>query len=165
METLIKLLFPTGSFSLASLVFAIMFTYIAIKAIYDAYKWIKARFDSYHEEKNGEEDKDAKIEKRIATLERHDLGQYNKLNELSGQIDKIVEMIETVQETQANAIVETYRGTIFRIYHDNMKQGYITQTELDRFISMVERYRKAGGNGVVDEKIYPEIMALDIKPE
>lgn len=163
METLFKLFFPTGSFTLPSIVFSLMFTYIAVKAIYEAYKWIKARFDGYHEEKNTEENKEEKIEERLQILEKHDKGQYLKLNELSDQMKEVISMIKKVQDTQSNAIIETHRSTIFRIYHDVMKQGCITQTELDRFIALVNQYKAAGGDGIVDEKVYPEVLALPIK--
>lgn len=163
MEGLFKLLFPTGSVTLASLVFAIMFAYVAIKATYEAYVWIKARFEGYHEEKNGEETKEEKVNERISLLEKHDSWQYKKLTELGDEVKEIIEMLHKVQDTQSKAIVETHRSTIFRIYHDVMKQGYINQTELDRFIALVNQYKAAGGDGIVDEKVYPEVLALPIK--
>lgn len=165
MEGLFKLLFPTGNITLASLVFAIMFTYVAVKAIYEAYVWIKARFDGYHDEKNDEENKEETREKRIKTLEQHDSWQYKKLTELGEEVKEIIAILHKVQDTQSRAIVDTHRGTIFRIYHDVMKQGYINQTELDRFISLVDQYKKAGGDGIVDAKVYPEVLKLPIRSD
>ena len=146
-------------------IIAIALTFVVVKELYVAIKWIKDRFDGYHNIKNQEEDKEADIEKRIKTLESHDGWQYNKLNQLGDELEKIITMVKKVQETQATTIINTYRGTIFRIYHDNMKQGYITQTELDRFIDLVKDYREAGGDGIVDEKVYPEVLSLPIRTE
>lgn len=144
-------------------VLALILTFIFIKELYVAIKWIKDRFDGYHNIINNKEDKEEEIEKRIDTLEVHDHWQYNKLNELGEELKKVISMLAHVQETQGKTIIDTYRNTIFNIYHDSMKQGYITQTELDRFIGLVDQYRKAGGDGVVDEKVYPEVLKLEIR--
>jgi len=144
---------------------SIVLTYLFFKAIYDACKWIKDRLDEYHGIKDTQENKEEETEKRIKTLEQHDSWQYKKLNELCERMSEVISMIQKVQDTQSRTIVDTYRGTIFRIYHDVMKQGYINQTELDRFIDLVKQYKEAGGNGIVDEKVYPEILKLPIKSD
>lgn len=146
-------------------ILSIALVYLLVKAVYDAGKWIIDRLNGYHQIKNDAEDKEQTVDSRITKLESHDKYQFNKLNEVCDEVKKLINMVQQVQDTQARAIVDTYRGTIFRIYHDVTRQGYINQTELDRFISLVEQYKKAGGNGIVDEKVYPEVMKLPIKAE
>ena len=55
MESLIKLIFPNGDFSISGLIFALIFAFIFIKAIYDAIKWVTSRFNDYHNVKKEEE--------------------------------------------------------------------------------------------------------------
>lgn len=139
-------------------ILAIVLVYLFVKAVYDAGKWILDRLNGYHKIKNEEET----IEERIARLEKHDKGQYTKLNELGEEIKKIIIMVQEVQDTQAKTIIDTYKDTIFAIYHDSIAKGSIRKTELDRFLDIVKRYKEAGGDGIVDEKIYPEILELPI---
>lgn len=146
-------------------ILSLVLVFIFIKEIYSAVKWILDRLNGYHKIKNTEEDKDSKIEERFLILERHDQNHWNKLNEMGEEIKEIISMIKCVQNTQSKAIVNTYKDSIFRIYHESMKTKSISQAELDRFIDLVTVYRKAGGDGVVDEKIYPEILSLPIDKE
>ncbi len=157
MANLISTIINTDS-PILIVVLSIALVYLFIRAIYDAGKWIIDRLNGYHKIKNEEQT----IEQRIARLEKHDKGQYTKLNELSDQLKKLIDMVQKVQDTQAQIIVDTYRGTIFRIYHDVTNQGKISQTELDRFVDLVHKYKAAGGDGIVDEKVYPQILNLPI---
>ena len=164
MGNLISLIMATES-PVLIVILSIALVYLFVKAVYESGKWILDRLNGYHKIRNEAEDKDAEIEARISKLEAHDKWQYSKLNEVADEMKKLIGMVQQVQDTQAQTIIDTYRGTIFRIYHDVTRQGYINQTELDRFISLVEQYKKAGGNGIVDEKVYPEVMKLPIKAE
>lgn len=157
MANLISTIVNTDS-PILVVVLSIALVYLFIRAVYDAGKWIIDRLNGYHKIKNEEQT----IEQRIAKLEKHDKGQYTKLNELSDQLKKLIDMVQKVQDTQAQIIVDTYRGTIFRIYHDVTNQGKISQTELDRFVDLVHKYKTAGGDGIVDEKVYPQILKLPI---
>lgn len=157
MGSIISLLMTADSPVLV-VILAIVLVYLFVKAIYEAGKWILDRLNGYHKIKNEEET----IEERIARLEKHDKGQYTKLNELGEEIKKIIKMVQEVQDTQAKTIIDTYKDTIFAIYHDSVTKGSIRKTELDRFLDIVKRYQDAGGDGIVDEKIYPEILELPI---
>lgn len=140
------------------LILSITLVYLFVKAVYESGKWILDRLNGYHKIRNEEET----IEERIARLEKHDRGQYAKLNEVSEEIKTIIGMVQKVQDTQARTIIDTYKDTIFGIYHESIEKGNIRQTELDRFLDLVKRYKAAGGDGIVDEKIYPEILELPI---
>ena len=157
MGSIISLIMSTDS-PVLIVILAIVLVYLFVKAVYDAGKWILDRLNGYHKLRNEEET----IEERIARLEKHDKGQYTKLNELGEELKKIINMVQKVQDTQAKAIIDTHRDAIFTIYHDSIAQGSIRKTELDRFLDIVKRYKEAGGDGIVDEKIYPEILELPI---
>ena len=161
MDKLFGMLFPNGNFSLSMLIFSIIFVFIALKAFYDAIIWIKERLDHYHKMKSEKET----TEKRIEKIEEENCQQFNKLEELSNMTKEAINLLEEVRKQQQNSIVETNKGIIFRIYLENMKQGHISQTELDRFISVCQIYKEAGGDGIVDEKIYPEVLKLPIENE
>ena len=153
------MLFPNGNFSLSILVFSIIFVFIALKAFYDAVIWIKARLDHYHKIKSEKET----IEKRIEKIEEENCQQFLKLEELSDMTKETIQLLEDIKKQQQSSVIETNKGIIFRIYLDNMKQGHISQTELDRFINVCQIYKEAGGDGIVDEKIYPEVLKLPIE--
>ena len=164
MGNLISLIMAADS-PVLIVILSIALVYLFIKAIYESGKWILDRLNGYHKIRNEVEDKDAETEARISKLEAHDKFQFNKLNEVCEEVKTLIGMVQQVQDTQAQTIIDTYRGTIFRIYHDVTRQGYINQTELDRFCDLVRRYKEAGGDGIVDEKVYPEVIKLPIKAE
>lgn len=161
MNSLISQITSTSS-PFAVVILAIFITFLVIKELYTAVKWVKDRFDGYHNIQNHKEDVEEEIDRRIQTLEQHDGWQYKKLNELGDQVKEVIGLIKEIQVTQSKMIIDTYKGSIFRIYHDSQKNKYISQTELDRFIDLCTIYKAAGGDGVVDEKIYPEVMSLPI---
>lgn len=146
-------------------IISFILVFLFIKEIYAAIQWVIARLDGYHNIKDKQENKEEDVEERLKKLESHDYAHWNKLNEMSEEIKEIISMIKCVQETQAKTTIDTYKGSIFRIYHDAMRNKFISQTELDRFIEICKIYKEAGGDGVVDEKIYPEILKLPIKAE
>ena len=139
-------------------VLSFILVYLFVKGIYQSFKWVVHRLNGYHQLKSEEET----IEERISKLEKHDKGQYQKLTELGDEMKKIIAMIQKVQDTQARTIVDTYRNSIFAIYHECIEKGNIKQTQLDRFLDLVKRYKEAGGDGIVDQKIYPQILDLPI---
>lgn len=162
MDGLISTIMATDS-PVIVVIFALLVTFLLIKELYAAVKWIKDRLNGYYNVRNEAESKDEEIENRVKVLEKHDTWQFNKLNEIGEELKQAIILIKEVQSNQAKNTIDTYKGSIFRIYHDAMKNGFISQTELDRFIEIVHIYKNAGGDGVVDEKIYPEVLALPIK--
>lgn len=144
-------------------ILSIVLVYIFIKAIFEAVKWTFDRLNGYHDIRNNIEKKEDDVETRISRLERHDNGQFQKITELCKEVKEIISMIKNVQDTQSEIIIDTHRSAIYTVYCEAMKQGYITPSELERFQALVKRYKEAGGDGVVDEKIYPEVMLLQIK--
>ena len=161
MESLLKMFYPNGTFSILSLIISIILVFVVIKAVYEAIKWIIDRLNGYHEARKIKQ----KQEERIETLENHDKQQSEEILKIEDEITKIIALLENIKETQSSTIRETNKGVIFRIYHDVIRQGSISQTELDRFMEAVEIYKKEGGDGVVDEKICPEVLKFPIEKE
>lgn len=162
MNNLISQIMTTNSPVLV-VILSIALVYLFIKAIYDAGNWIIARLNGYYKIKNNAETKEEQIDKRITRLQQHDKWQYDKLNELSGQIKTVITIVEKIQQSQTQLIKQKYKTSIFKIYKQSTQKKYITQNDLARFVDLVKQYQEIGGNGVVDEKIYPEIMDLPIK--
>ncbi len=159
MEGLLKLFYPNGTFSIPSLIFSIILVFVVIKAIYEAIKWIIDKLNVYHKAKTTKQEEKEKIE----MLEEHDKQQFEEINKLESEINKIIMLLENIKENQSSTIRETNKGVIFRIYHDVVKQGSISQTELDRFMEAVQIYKREGGDGIVDEKICPEVLKFPIE--
>ena len=68
MESLLKMFYPNGTFSILSLIISIILVFVVIKAVYEAIKWIIDRLNGYHEVRKSKQ----KQEERIETLENHD---------------------------------------------------------------------------------------------
>ena len=49
------------------------------------------------------------------------------------------------------------------IYNEYKTQGYTTQAGLEVFIESCDLYERDGGNGVVANKLKPEVLELPIK--
>lgn len=162
MESLISSIMATDS-PILVVIFALFITFVVIKELYGAVKWIKDRLNGYYNIRNTKEEKQETIEERLSKLEKDDEKQFNKLDILGEKVEKIIGLIKEVQATQAKSIINTHKETIFRIYHEAMKNNFITQAELDRFLEVTSLYKEAGGDGIVDEKIYPEVLQTPIK--
>ena len=176
METILKILSPYGIQSLEGLIVGIIITFIAIKEIYGSIKWIKDRFEGYHEEKNKIEEHDDNIESRISTLEKHDKWQYNQLEGLKAQLTDLTQLVKENHTDIHNQLTElsknnkeiavaSLRDTINRIHRYAISKGRITHQDLLTFTEAVKTYRDAGGDGMVDEKLYPEVISLPISDE
>ena len=159
MSELLRIFASNGQFSFSSLLIFAILIFVVIKAVYDAGKWIKNRFDNYHKQQNKNETQ----EQRIAVLEEHDEQQAEALESLNAKTDQIINALDEIKKTQNKTMIENNKGVIYRIHRDVMEQGYISQTELDRFELLVSNYRNAGGNGVIEKKLYPEVMELPIR--
>lgn len=173
MDTLLDILSPHGIESLESLIIAILIAFLIVKELYGAVKWIQARFDGYHEEKNKIEDHEENIDSRIVRLEKHDSWQYNQLCDLKLQMSELSDLIKQnhkdlliqlaeIDNCNKEIAVASLRDVINRIHRSAMSHKSISHQDLLTFTEAVRIYRQAGGDGMVDEKLYPEVMALPI---
>jgi biopolymer transport protein ExbB/TolQ len=94
MEGLLKLFYPNGTFSIPSLIFSIILVFVVIKAIYEAIKWIIDKLNVYHKAKTTKQEEKEKIE----MLEEHDKQQFEEINKLESEINKIIMLLENIKE-------------------------------------------------------------------
>lgn len=173
METVLEILSPHGIQSIETLVVALLISFLIVKEIYNGVKWVKDRFEGYHEEKNKAENREENIDSRISLLETHDDKHYNQLKDLKQQMSELSCLIKQNHQDIHDQLVEidncnkeiavaSLRDVINRIHRSAMSHKFISHQDLLTFTEAVRIYRSAGGNGMVDEKLYPEVMALPI---
>ena len=76
---------------------------------------------------------------------------------------QLKEMMEIHIEKDKARTVVSLRSTIWQMHRDFMKQGYVTKDGLEVFSEVCKLYQNDGGNGVVQQKIEPEVMELPVK--
>lgn len=94
----------------------------------------------------------------------------DKSNQALDEIKKTLETIQLMQESQAKyeerdreRSIVVLRSSIWNLYNEFKTQGYTTQAGLEVFIESCDLYERDGGNGVVANKLKPEVLALEIK--
>ena len=93
-----------------------------------------------------------------------------KSNQAFDEIKRTLETIQAMQESQAKyeerdreRSIVVLRSSIWGLYNEFMSQGYTTQAGLEVFIETCDLYERDGGNGVVANKLKPEVLELPIK--
>lgn len=101
--------------------------------------------------------------------QRYDVA-INRSNQAFDEIKKTLEVIQSMQESQAKyeerdreRSIVVLRSSIWGLYNEFMSQGYTTQAGLEVFIETCDLYERDGGNGVVANKLKPEVLELPIK--
>ena len=94
----------------------------------------------------------------------------NRSNQAFDEIKKTLEVIQSMQGSQAKyeerdreRSIVVLRSSIWGLYNEFMSQGYTTQAGLEVFIETCDLYERDGGNGVVANKLKPEVLELPIK--
>lgn len=94
----------------------------------------------------------------------------DKSNQALDEIKKTLETIQIMQESQAKyeerdreRSIVVLRSSIWGLYNEFMSQKYTTQAGLEVFIETCDLYERDGGNGVVANKLKPEVLELPIK--
>ena len=83
--------------------------------------------------------------------------------EMQSSMKQLKEMMEIhIEKDKAHTVV-SLRSTIWQMHRDFMKQGYVTKDGLEVFSEVCKLYQNDGGNGVVQQKIEPEVMELPVK--
>ena len=83
--------------------------------------------------------------------------------EMQSSMKQLKEMMEIHIEKDKARTVVSLRSTIWQMHRDFMKQGYVTKDGLEVFSDVCKLYQNDGGNGVVQQKIEPEVMELPVK--
>ena len=105
------------------------------------------------------------MEDRVATLEKHDNWQYKEILKMSKGIDDIKENLVKREITDKAKTVATLRGQLYGLHEKFVTKGYIDKSGLKTFIELGKIYEAAGGDDIYHDKLYPEIMKLQIKDE
>lgn len=108
-----------------------------------------------------EEDKET-LDKRIATLEKHDNWQYKEITKISQGIDDIKFHMDTNEKENNQRIIVQYGAELYNLHSKFMEQKYVTRAGLETFDLLAQTYLKCGGNHSIKGKIIPEVMALPI---
>ena len=111
-----------------------------------------------------EEDKET-LDKRIATLEKHDNWQYKEITKISQGIDDIKKRLDLTEEENNQRIIVQYGAELYNLHSKFMEQKYVTRAGLETFDLLAQTYLKCGGNHSIKGKIIPEVMSLPIKDE
>lgn len=113
--------------------------------------------------------KEQKQEERLSVLEEHDKRQYESLNEMKEQMNEsfaeIKKMMEQEKQERIEQVKASCRPTLYQLYLNGEKRGYITQGELESFTALADIYLEANGNATFKKKIIPEFYALPIVSE
>lgn len=113
--------------------------------------------------------KEQKQEERLSVLEEHDKRQYESLNEMKEQMNEsfaeIKRMMEQEKQERIEQVKASCRPTLYQLYLNGEKRGYITQGELESFTALADIYLEANGNATFKKKIIPEFYALPIVSE
>lgn len=99
-----------------------------------------------------------------ASLRRKKMdASIKEMKEMQNTIHELKQMMEVHIEKDKTRTVVSLRSTIWRMHGDFMKQGYVTKDGLEVFSEACKLYKNDGGNGVVQQKIEPEVMELPVK--
>ena len=155
----IKELFSTPPSAIITSIVLLLLTAFVVKEIINIIDYYKKRWGI----KTIKDSDKEFIEKRIKALEEHSEWQYSKLNQLSIDILEIKQMVIKSEDDRKRDVVASYRSTLYRLHEDFVKQGYVTREGLKTFSEIGKRYENAGGDDIYHEKLYPEVLALQIK--
>ena len=111
-----------------------------------------------------ESDKET-LDKRIATLEKHDNWQYKEITKISQGVDDIKKRLDLTEDENNQRIIVQYGAELYNLHSKFMEQKYVTRAGLETFDLLAQTYLKCGGNHSIKGKIIPEVMSLPIKDE
>jgi hypothetical protein len=97
--------------------------------------------------------------KRMQEKQRELSNQSNESDErMQAQISMINELLKSLT-------VASMRSTLWRIHSEAIKEEHITPEGLKTFTECGKLYESVGGDDIYHSKLYPEVMALPIRPE
>lgn len=105
------------------------------------------------------------LDKRIATLEKHDNWQYKEITKISQGVDDIKNSLIEKDKKDKAKTVATLRSQLYDLHSKFVEQEYIDKSGLKTFTELGSIYEAAGGNDIYHDKLKPEVMSLPIKDE
>lgn len=111
-----------------------------------------------------ESDKET-LDKKIATLEKHDNWQYKEITKISQGIDDIKNSLIKKEIKDKAKTVATLRSQLYDLHSKFVEHGYVDKSGLKTFTELGSIYEAAGGDDVYHDKLKPEVLSLPIKDE
>lgn len=105
------------------------------------------------------------LDKRIATLEKHDNWQYKEITKISQGIDDIINSLINKEIKDKAKTVATLRSQLYDLHSKFVEQEYIDKSGLKTFTELGSIYEAAGGDDIYHDKLKPEVLSLPIKDE
>ena len=111
-----------------------------------------------------ESDKET-LDKKIATLEKHDNWQYKEITKISQGIDDIKNSLIKKEIKDKAKTVATLRSQLYDLHSKFVEHGYVDKSGLKTFTELGSIYEAAGGDDIYHDKLKPEVLSLPIKDE
>lgn len=111
-----------------------------------------------------ESDKET-LDKKIATLEKHDNWQYKEITKISQGIDDIKNSLIKKEIKDKAKTVATLRSQLYDLHSKFVEQEYVDKSGLKTFTELGSIYEAAGGDDIYHDKLKPEVLSLPIKDE
>lgn len=105
------------------------------------------------------------LDKRIATLEKHDNWQYKEITKMSKGIDDIKCQLTEKERADKERTVATLRNQLYGLHAKFSEKGYVDNSGLKTFTELGKIYEAAGGDDIYHDKLKPEVLSLPIKDE
>lgn len=149
------------NYGITGIVVCVIIAITVFKYLWESMSWILDKLNLYHKKQSLSESND----ERIAKLEKHDMWQYDTINQLTSNVKDIKDSIITMKEENNKVTVATYRSTLWRLHKEFVSQGYTTKEGLKTFFEIGKIYEDCGGDDIYHDKLKPEVLKLPIKSE
>lgn len=103
------------------------------------------------------------IETKVSLRRKKMEKSISEINEIKESVNEVKELMTRHIEKDKERTVVTLRSNIWQMHGEFMKQGFVTKDGLEVFSEACKLYENDGGNGVVKQKIEPEVMRLPVK--
>ncbi|WP_418747342.1 hypothetical protein [Frisingicoccus sp.] len=103
------------------------------------------------------------IETKMSLRRKKMEKSISEINEIKESVNEVKELMTRHIEKDKERTVVTLRSNIWQMHGEFMKQGFVTKDGLEVFSEACKLYENDGGNGVVKQKIEPEVMRLPVK--
>lgn len=139
---------------------------VALVFLYKVGSKIVAWISGVHDRKKEECEK---IESLASNIENVNGQLKNIQADLSETKKNIFELkvnfgrdIKRIEDENNNYRVASLRDNIFKDYQAYIKQGFVSEAQLNNFDTNIKEYTKRGGNSAVIDKYKPEVFALPV---
>lgn len=103
------------------------------------------------------------IETKLSLRRKKMEKSISEIDEIKDTINELKELMTKHIEKDKERTIVSLRSNIWQMHGEFMKQGFVTKDGLEVFSEACKLYENDGGNGVVKQKIEPEVMRLPVK--